>query len=913
MIPSDIRLYTWVDVEDVLLRVQEQNQWPEWLVWARAYWDGLTLGIRPETRLQARDWLGEIYDPRFKPDPKGEADTIILEGIPGRDRTLPILFEETEEAPQALRLVPRLARPGVIWPPSPHPEPPPTFPPDLPPVVVFHSFKGGVGRTIHALALAQAMARDKHRILLVDGDLEAPGISWLLQKRLSDPPVSFADFLALVHSDPDPEGKNSIQLVADRLQGALIDEIYVLPAFRSTERFTSLEVRPEHLVHHAEDPFLLTRLLADLGRALDVAAVLVDLRAGLSELAAGLLLDPRVYRIFVTTLSEQAVLGTMRLLELVGHRAPSTREEDPLPALIMAQVPKDHHGDLLVNQEQRLLEVAKPFLGDGENRDPLEDRDLLRVSTPFDSNLLVLPSSWEEVMTRLQRSEIVDLVRPLIGWLPGERLKAVKETDQGWRRSREALKDSAERLIYAESGEGEDFLATTPLRHLASDHRQQVPIAVVVGAKGAGKTYTFLQVIRRESWEAFAKDAGARVVHAFVALPGESPLAKDAGMAEARVEALICPVLEPKNLASPAQKLVRQVRQKTARGLGFTDPADIGAIRDHIRNGFQIAIHEGQWRERWLDVMAWGVGFQPQREGAGRALASNLDNAGKRLVIVVDGLEDLFQDLSGDKAQQTALRALLQEVPEWLGQQPRRPMGILIFVRRDMVLAAVRQNAAQLMARYETYALKWNREEALRLVAWVTMKAEILSDLKVERLQNMEEQELIQELIPLWGRKLGSDRSREGRSAEWVIAALSDFRGQIQARDLVRLLHLAAKKSVTDPYWKDRVLVPSAIKNALPECSGEKIKEIEVENEALKSVLTKLRNLPTEKRQIPFAREDVQVSPEEIKILEDNGVVLREGDEYYMPEVFRLGLEFSLQSAARPRVLTLARRAGREG
>lgn len=81
----------------------------------------------------------------------------------------------------------------------------------------------------------------------------------------------------------------------------------------------------------------------------------------------------------------------------------------------------------------------------------------------------------------------------------------------------------------------------------------------------------------------------------------------------------------------------------------------------------------------------------------------------------------------------------------------------------------------------------------------------------------------------------------------------------------------------------------------------------------MKSVLIKLRNLPTEKRQIPFTREDVQVSPEEIKILEDNGVVLREEDEYYMPEVFRLGLEFSLQSAAHPRVLTLARRAGREG
>ncbi|WP_445240723.1 hypothetical protein [Microcoleus vaginatus] len=44
MIPSDIRLYTWVDAEEVLLRMQ---QWPEWLVWARAYWGRANYGNSP--------------------------------------------------------------------------------------------------------------------------------------------------------------------------------------------------------------------------------------------------------------------------------------------------------------------------------------------------------------------------------------------------------------------------------------------------------------------------------------------------------------------------------------------------------------------------------------------------------------------------------------------------------------------------------------------------------------------------------------------------------------------------------------------------------------------------------------------------------------------------------------------------
>jgi hypothetical protein len=117
-------------------------------------------------------------------------------------------------------------------------------------------------------------------------------------------------------------------------------------------------------------------------------------------------------------------------------------------------------------------------------------------------------------------------------------------------------------------------------------------------------------------------------------------------------------------------------------------------------------------------------------------------------------LEDLFQDFANDKIQQTALRSLLQEVPEWLGLLPDRPLGILIFIRRDIVIAAIRQNSAQMMALYEPYALKWNREEALRLVAWVTMQSGIPLLKSNEKLQDMGEEELTQALIPLWGKKL---------------------------------------------------------------------------------------------------------------------------------------------------------------
>ena len=82
MIPPDIRLYTWVDVEEVLLRIQEQGSLPEWLIWVRAYWDSLTIGICPGTQAEAKDWLREVYDPRFRIDSEDNmVNGLILLGL----------------------------------------------------------------------------------------------------------------------------------------------------------------------------------------------------------------------------------------------------------------------------------------------------------------------------------------------------------------------------------------------------------------------------------------------------------------------------------------------------------------------------------------------------------------------------------------------------------------------------------------------------------------------------------------------------------------------------------------------------------------------------------------------------------------------------------------------------------------
>lgn len=890
MIPSDIRLYTWVDVEDVLLGIKS-DELPKWLVFARCYWDELSIGIRVGKKAEAKEWLKEVFEPRFRVGKSKEMTDcfIILESIKAEERTLPIWFEETDEQAPTPKLIPSLSRPGVIWfePQERNIQPPEIFPSDIPPIVAFHSFKGGVGRTTHALALAEALIQEKtpkkRKVLVVDGDLEAPGISWMLEGRLPNPPISFADFLALAHGDSTDTAEEAIKLVSDRLKSSLIDGIYFLPAFRSTRKFTTLEIKPEHLIKGAKNPFLLTEILANLGKALGVDIVIIDLRSGLSELATGLILDPRVYRVFVTTLSEQSVAGTKQILELIVDRDISTVEENPLPALIFTKVPENEQlKSLIIEPEERLLETIQPFLE--------KDREPVRIITPFAETLLVLPKSWEDVRSILQQSGIVEKMHSILEWLPIYDTQPIEEKSLTYKRK--SLKEKAEQLVYAErSSEISDFFATTPLRNLASRYQNSLPITVIVGAKGSGKTYTFLQIVRRENWGTFARDAGATEVDA---------------------QALIAPILESINLDPNPRNLVIETRNKTVDDLGLDRPQNITSIRDWILKNCKTELHEGEWRKIWLDIMAWAIGFQPQNKGAGQKLTEYLTQKDQQVVFVIDGLEDLFQNFASDENQQTALRALLQEVPLWLEQQPGRPLGIVIFIRRDMVIAAIHQNAAQMMDRYRPYALKWSREEALRLVAWVIGKFEIIERVDIDKLQEMSQDELATELVPLWGKKLGSDRSKEPRSAKWVLDALSDFNAQIQSRDLVRLLSLAASNSMNDTKFQDRLLIPKGIRDALTQCSSEKIKEISLENTVLKNIFNKLKELSDKSKKTPFTREDMQkqdkelFSLENLKILEDNGVIIREGDNYHIAEIFRLGLGFS-QAIGRTKIISLAK------
>ncbi|NES40536.1 hypothetical protein [Moorena sp. SIO2C4] len=400
MIPLDIRLYTWLDIEDVLLRSRKQEKWPEGLVWARSYWNGLTLGVRPGTHSSVKTWLQGAYEPRLQVDSQYGDIYIILESIQDNQRALPVFFQETEEEPPIPRLIRSLDRSTIIWRQGENLQLPNALQSDLPCVAALYPTESNVGQTTHALALAKELTVANKRVLLIDGNLD-PSINQLRQSRLSFPSICLADFIALIHEDFSSGSKEVIDLVAERLKDSLVNGIYFLPSFRGNNKLIDVKLKRLTRKNYA-NPFFLTDALALLGKSLGVDVVLVDLKPGFSDLALLLISDPRVHRAVLSIASRKAISKIRHLFSFIS---PSIFRSEalPPPALVLTK-------SIYADHDQHILnDAASVFFQ--------KRKDTLAIMTPSIGKLENLPDDQWKSLYRISNSELPALMHPFLSWL----------------------------------------------------------------------------------------------------------------------------------------------------------------------------------------------------------------------------------------------------------------------------------------------------------------------------------------------------------------------------------------------------------------------------------------------------------------------------------------------------------------
>ena len=899
------RLYSWVDVQDLIFSYSDQFDIKFFEnINFRVYWDGVLVSY---TNIIKIDEIINIFDKmflsRFERNENGEIFIVLDTG-----NKLPVNLEEVDvDDINTMPFKLSISRPTFIGSSKKY-DPVGRMAVDRPAIYAFHSFKGGVGRTLHAISLAVSLSQNS-KVLLIDADFEAPGISWL-----ANAPISFSDFLTLLHSDSSVD--TVLRTVAENIKGGEKEKgnLLIFPAFRSLVDTTpTLEIKPEHIYKFNENPFILTDVLIQLSKMLGVDYVIIDLRAGVSELASSWFFDPRVNKIFVTTLSSQSILGTSMMFRMLSKfenlnlEGPSTI---PGPSIIISQVPKSALSELEANwgdvyiptgllsplrnsYVEAFIDLSQYNEQDGF-KDLTDEQIIGRILAPitlfseeYDS-LKSLPNNWDEVVKLIRINKLDSKIVKLVELFPTANNKIARNFVD----LRVLLKRETEKLIFAETKQQNDFLQTESIRNLISSFQILLPVAVIVGAKGSGKTFLFSQIANLKNW----RDFGKKVYSGFENF------------------AIILPITLPANLSNvnSLKDVPEDLKNVTVPQVSESIWQEY--IKPDIERTLKNDVTATGWREKWFDYIAWASGYQVGTQNVGREFINLLKEKRIRVVAVFDGLEDLFKRFNTDTHQKTAIESLLQDVPTWLESQTDRCLGVIVFVRKDIVTSSILQNSSQFLKKYENFELKWNVEEALRLVHWVLNKYVIQDNPTFENwetsLNDKTENELVSGLHILWGMRMAKNSSKEAYSNNWILGSLANLKKEIQSRDIIRFLATSAEKTTetVDPkivnLYTDRILFPTAIRDSIDEVGRSKIEEVKIENEPLKEVLESLEK--TENIKFPCKPEEFRnifEDGEKIKILEDNGVVVLYNGEYYMAELYRKGMGFEYSRKGRPKVL----------
>jgi hypothetical protein len=195
------------------------------------------------------------------------------------------------------------------------------------------------------------------------------------------------------------------------------------------------------------------------------------------------------------------------------------------------------------------------------------------------------------------------------------------------------------------------------------------------------------------------------------------------------------------------------------------------------------------------------------------------------------------------------------------------------------------------------------------LGVWLATTSKAIPDLWTSSWREKSDDERANDLERVWGWKLGSEKSREARSTEWVLAVLTDLNGRLTARDLVRFIETAAHGSIDEEPADARLLAPAAMRRAVAATSEAKVKEYPSEVSVLHPIFERLARTPGV--ETPLDQQTAitaGLTDTDLSNLVKYGVFFEDNGQFEVPELFRIGLGFA-RKGARPNIISLTRRA----
>ena len=284
-------------------------------------------------------------------------------------------------------------------------------------IVTFYSFKGGVGRTMSLANVAYRMARQGDRILAIDFDLEAPGLSEFPDLTLETPQGGLVDFILDYLSTGDlPEVRNYVCEVG--FQDA---RFYLMPSGRFDNSYPEKLAKLNIGSLFSEDgrgPVLFDYLTKAIQSEFKPHYVLVDSRTGFTD-SGGVCTRylPDLVIVFLG-LNRQNRVGAKQIIQSINNQEAAPKGKTvPFVFLVVTPVPTgiDEQVSMAMAEASRML------------------NEEILAQIPYDATVAISESIFkDEKGIGASYTNIVDLIRR---WNESDIVRQLEDTrhwiDQG--------------------------------------------------------------------------------------------------------------------------------------------------------------------------------------------------------------------------------------------------------------------------------------------------------------------------------------------------------------------------------------------------------------------------------------------------------------------------------------------------
>lgn len=676
-------------------------------------------------------------------------------------------------------------------------------------VVTFYSFKGGVGRSTALGLVANILASRGRRVVMIDFDLEAPGLSFTFLSETSDSEkCGVLDYIYQRHLTPDqnqPEISECIRQIDISKRG----ELYLVPAGVYDEgyihRLADLDVR----LFYQYEANPIHQLLDDVKAYLDPDIILIDARTGFTEMGAIALFDQADLGVICFSPTSQNFAG----LEWVVKAAKKQRSYHGIPDLRFLLTPMP---PVAQSQQQEWVGLAAEWIANNWDVPASLTVDELYYLVPYNPNITTLGSLFGEMPPGLLEV-YMPVADAISASLPETKANIIRLAD-----SRQAfLSELQFRATTAQEMDSADipviFQRTGDFFKFLQDRTW-----LVRGAKGTGKTLLFRLFIERSADARMLAKSDTDLYNVQF-IPGHG---------QARLRNTL---LNSSGLGSYEQQAGRNtwslfwlnymLLQLVAalpelQSLPNLDPQMTNlAIQDEPKQANII---------NWLVSRALSPQSAPQADDELLRIDRWLKQRDQKVWLLYDELDIGFGQ-EYDRRRR-ALEALLG----WWLENDSGLSNIVpkILLREDIWAILNFTNKAYFSTRF--VQLRWEEEDLWRLVLRQALdKSSSLADLvrqqfgiERDRLDNIDRLLLRRCLQPLWGERMG--RVNKAYTYNWVRNRISDNKNNRFPRSLIQLLQRAIdiEKGTAERNPYEAVLRPRSLIEALPDVSEQRVAEV---------------------------------------------------------------------------------------